>query len=203
MFSESITKLIFAVVLSYFLGNLNPAILVGRAYGVDIRDEGSGNPGTTNVLRTLGKKAAAITLPVDILKGVAAVLLGASMGGPLAAHLCGAAVLIGHVWPVVFKFKGGKGVATGAGVLLATDLRIGLICVGCALAGLIITRMMSWGSVVGAVALPISTWFISPEYEIWALILAGIILFKHRANIARIMKGEEPKIGFSKGKKEQ
>ena len=108
-----------AVIIAYFLGNINPAILIGRLHGVDIKKVGSGNAGTTNVLRVLGKKAAAETLLVDIGKGVIAVLIGKLIGGMIMndpgmlGAWCAVAVFAGHIWPAVFGFKGGKGIATG------------------------------------------------------------------------------------------
>ena len=97
---------VIAIVIAYFLGNISPSILLGRAMGVDIKKEGSGNAGTTNALRVLGKKAAVITLVVDIGKGVIAVLLGNALAGPQAAMYCALAAFAGHVWPAMFHFKG-------------------------------------------------------------------------------------------------
>ncbi|MDR1029137.1 MAG: glycerol-3-phosphate acyltransferase, partial [Clostridiales Family XIII bacterium] len=97
------------IVAAYFIGNLNPAIMLGRARGVDVRSEGSGNAGTTNALRTMGKKAAALTFAVDVLKGFLPVLLAARYIGLSYAMLCGLAVILGHMWPAVYELKGGKG----------------------------------------------------------------------------------------------
>ena len=139
--------LIALPILSYFIGNISPATLVGKLHGVDIRKEGSGNPGTTNVLRTLGKKAAACTLLIDILKGFIPAFLAGIFISRLAAILCGTAALLGHMWPVCFRFRGGKGVATGFGVALAIDWRVGLTALLCALLGVLVTKRMSCGSI--------------------------------------------------------
>ena len=104
--TESIVGIIL-MACSYFIGCISPATIVAKANGIDIRKEGSGNPGTTNVLRTLGKKAAAVTLIIDILKGAVPVIIGA-FAGPVFAFGCGTMAMIGHVWPFQFKFKGGK-----------------------------------------------------------------------------------------------
>lgn len=193
---------LFAVmaVISYFIGNISPATLVGRMHGVDIRKEGSGNPGTTNVLRTLGAKAAACTLLIDVLKGLLPVLAGRFAGGDLLACICGTAAFCGHIWPVVFRFKGGKGIATGFGVLIAFHWQVGLVCMVFALGGAAITRRMSVGSITAALALPVSMFFIDRAYLVWSVCLMAIVLWRHRSNIVRIIHGQEPKMSFSKKK---
>ncbi len=189
-----------AVAASYFTGNISPATIVGKLHGVDIRKEGSGNPGTTNVLRTLGVKAAACTLLIDVLKGVIPVLAGRLIGGEALACFCGTAAFFGHIWPVCFGFKGGKGVATGFGVIVAFNWPTGLVCLATALAGALISRRMSVGSIAAAVAFPIMFFFVKPDYLIWSVCLAVIVLWRHRANIVRLVKGEEPPMSFSKKK---
>lgn len=189
-----------SVVISYFIGNISPATIVGKLHGVDIRKEGSGNPGTTNVLRTLGVKAAACTLLIDVLKGVIPVLAGRLIGGEALACFCGTAAFFGHIWPVCFGFKGGKGVATGFGVIVAFNWPTGIVCLATALAGALISRRMSVGSIAAAVAFPIMFFFVKPYYLIWSVCLAVIVLWRHRANIVRLVKGEEPPMSFSKKK---
>ena len=186
------------IVISYFLGNISPAILLGRLYGIDIKKEGSGNAGTTNVLRVLGKKAAVVTLLIDILKGVAAVLLGRYFGGQEIAMICGVAVFCGHIWPAVFRFKGGKGVATALGVILTTTPLIGGVVLAFALVVIAVSRRVSVGSVTAAIVFPIAAALYDQSLLIWSVTLAAIILIKHRANIKRIFKGEEPKLNFKK-----
>ena len=195
---------VILVAAAYFLGNLSPSTIVARMHGIDIRKAGSGNPGTTNTLRTVGKKAAAITLLIDILKGVAAVLLGRFFGGEVLAYLCGTAAFLGHIWPVVYKFKGGKGIATGFGVLVALDWRVGLIALAAAVAGALISRRMSVGSIAAAISLPVTYGiFHGMPLVFWALCLAAIVIWRHRSNIVRLMNHEEPPIGFLDRKKEK
>jgi acyl phosphate:glycerol-3-phosphate acyltransferase len=192
-----------AIVISYFLGNISPAILIGRAMGIEIRKEGSGNAGTTNVLRVLGKKAAAATLAIDILKGVAAVLMGKYIGGPDLAMACGMAAFLGHIWPMAFGFRGGKGIATAFGVILTIEPILGLIELAAAAIFFVTTKRVSVGSLAAAVLLPFAAYYFDPRFVLWASAFAVIVLFKHRKNIARLIKGEEPKVSFKKkeGKK--
>lgn len=189
---------VIAIVLSYFLGNISPAILIGRAMGIDIRKKGSGNAGTTNALRVLGKKAAAATLAIDILKGVVAVLLGRYIGGQGTALLCGLAVFAGHIWPMAFGFRGGKGIATGFGVALALEPMLGLIEFGAAVLLFVATKRVSVGSIVAAVVFPFAAYYFDHSYLPIAAAMGAIVLFKHRMNIKRLFKGEEPKVSFKK-----
>lgn len=189
---------IAVVAASYLIGNISPAILIGRMRGVDIRKEGSGNAGTTNVLRVLGKKAAAATLAIDVLKGVAAVLLGKYFCGQDIALLCGLAAFCGHIWPVAFKFRGGKGVATALGVLVATAPPLGLGILVFAAALIAFSRRVSVGAVAAAIVFPFAAFLYDRDLVIWAATLAVIVLIKHRANIKRLLKGEEPKLNFKK-----
>ena len=194
---------IAAIVISYFLGNVSPAILIGRAMGIDIRKEGSGNAGTTNALRVLGKKAAAATLAIDILKGVAAVLLGRYIAGQEIAMACGLAVFLGHIWPVAFGFRGGKGIATGFGVALAMEPLLGLIELAVAVIFFVTTKRVSVGSLVAAAVFPFAAYYFDHDYLLLAIVMGAIVIFKHRWNLRRLIKGEEPKVSFRKqeGKK--
>ena len=189
---------IIAILTSYLLGNISPAILLGRLHGVDIKKEGSGNAGTTNVLRILGKKAAAATLIIDVLKGAAAVLVGGYVCGPEVALICGAAVICGHIWPVAFKFRGGKGVATALGVIVSTTPLLGACVLVFALVIITLSRRVSAGSVAAAAVFPFAAALYDQNLLIWSAFLSVIILFKHRANIKRLFKGEEPKLSFKK-----
>lgn len=189
---------IAVILASCLMGNLSPATLVSRAAGIDIRKTGSGNPGTTNVLRVLGKKAAALTLLIDVLKGVAAVWLGRWIGGEALAALCGLAVFVGHIWPVFYRFKGGKGIATGLGLLLALDWRIGLLCLLIAACGIAISRRVSVGSLLAGAALPLLTYKFQPDHLFILSAMAIIVFFRHRTNIVRLVKGEEPAVRFNK-----
>ena len=192
---------ILACIGAYFLGNLSPAILVSRAIGGkegDIRKQGSGNPGTTNMLRVYGKKAAAVTLLIDVLKGVAAVLIGRALGGEPLAYLCGFLVEIGHMYPVCWGFKGGKGIATGLGVLLAISPAYGVIELIIAVAVFVATQMVSPGSIAAAISMPVLAKFFAPGFRWYACILAIIVIYKHRSNIKKLVNHEESKISFKK-----
>lgn len=187
-----------AVIFSYLIGNISPAILIGKMAGVEIRSQGSGNAGTTNVLRVLGKKAAVATLLIDILKGVAAVLIGRYLGGQSLAMVCGLAAFLGHIWPAVFGFRGGKGIATAAGIILTVEPLMGLIEAAIALSLIAATRWVSLGSLTAALLLPVVAYFFDPKYTLWAAVMAVIVFIKHRANLKRLLRGEESKISFKK-----
>ena len=195
---------VLAVIIAYALGNINPAILIGRLHGVDIKKEGSGNAGTTNVLRVLGKKAAAETLLVDIGKGVVAVLIGKLIGGMimtdpgLLGAWCALAVFCGHIWPAAFGFKGGKGIATGFGSIVTASPPVGGIILLVAIVGMILTQRVSVGSVAAALTLIVAGFYFAPSYGIYFAIMGLIAIWKHRANIGRLIRGEEPKISFKK-----
>lgn len=188
---------ILLVGISYLIGNISSAILIGKVTaGIDIREHGSGNAGTTNVLRTLGKKAAAGTLVCDVLKGVIAVLIGRFFGNEILAMLCGLAAILGHIWPVMFGFRGGKGIATGIGVILTTVPVPALICLGIGIIIISMTRYVSLGSITAAAILPIVTYFYSNEHFIWSLCISVIVIYTHRSNINRLLNGNESKISF-------
>jgi glycerol-3-phosphate acyltransferase PlsY len=183
-------------IASYFVGNINPAILLGRLYGVDVRAAGSGNAGTTNALRTLGKKSGAIVFAVDVLKGVIVALLTAQLLSLAAGMICGVCVILGHMWPAIFGFRVGKGVATTFGVLLAVQPLLALILIGIVLIVVAITRMVSLGVCLAALlAVPAGLLFGS-LYSAWIGVIAVIVIIKHRANIRRIFRGEESKLSF-------
>ena len=185
------------VVAAYLLGSINPSIIQGRLKGIDIKKEGSGNAGTTNTLRVMGKKAALISLVGDILKGVVSVLLG-SIAGPLCACTCAVACFCGHVWPAYYHFKGGKGVATCFGVVLAVNWKIALICLAVVVVIVLITKMMSAGSIAGAASLPLVSMLLEPLFVPFAAVMTVIMIIKHRGNIERIVNGKESKLNFKK-----
>lgn len=187
---------ILFVVLAYFIGNISPSTMLARARGLDIKKEGSGNAGTTNALRVMGAKAGVITLVVDILKGVIAVLLPQLIVGETCAMLCAVAVILGHVWPVIYKFKGGKGVATTFGAIVAINPLLGLATLAVVAVTVLISKRMSAGSVMGALLFPILSFFLEPGFYLHGLVLAAIVIIKHRSNIDRLIRGEEPKLGF-------
>lgn len=187
-------KLVILVVIAYFLGNISPSILLGKAMGVDIKKEGSGNAGTTNALRVLGKKAAIITLLIDVSKGVVAVLIGTHVGDATIGYCCAIAVFCGHIWPCFYSFKGGKGVATAFGALLAVNWLMALCTLLVVAVGLLLSRRMSVGSILGAAAFPVISWFMEPGFVYFGILMAAIVIFKHRANIKRLIEGNEPKM---------
>jgi len=232
--------IVIAAVCAYFLGNVNPAIIIGRAKGIDIRSQGSGNAGTTNALRSLGKKAGAVTFVIDVIKGWAGYyiplviflrlalqdesimsgMVSSQSTAAMAAYtawnistlppamLCGLCVILGHMYPAVFGFRGGKGVATTFGVLLAASPLYALILLAVVVVFTAIFRYVSL-SVMIAVAVAIVLVFLNITLlrfnvfqPLWVIIILALIVFKHRGNIARLLKREESKISFgSKGGK--
>ena len=199
-------------IIAYLIGSVNFSVIISkRVAGCDVREKGSGNAGTTNMLRSVGKGAAAITLICDILKGVVAIGIAMLLGSiipnvdkALLVQIAGIFVIIGHTFPVFFKFKGGKGIATSLGILLMINWQIGLICLVFALVLMALTRMVSLGSVAAAILYPVLTLFITEHYLvpgsylIFSIIVAVIVLFNHRSNIKRILTGTENKISFKK-----
>ncbi len=192
--------IVLALVAAYVVGSVDFAVVVGKLHGVDIRQVGSGNPGTSNVLRTLGRLPAAMVFIGDMMKGV----IGAAMGavaagaGPLSvwAFVGGLAAVVGHCYPVFHRFKGGKGVATGAGVVLFT-MPIGAVVVTAVWAGVVaVTRVASLGSLaVVVVAIPVALWqgVRGAALGVLAAILV-VIVWRHRGNIGRMRRGREEKV---------
>lgn len=193
--------LIIVAVVSYFLGNISPSILIGRIHGIDIRKEGSGNAGTTNVLRVLGVKSAAATLLIDVLKGYVAVRIGLNYGdlGAMIAFVC---VVYGHIFPVLYKFKGGKGVATSLGAALALDWLSAFALILIAILITALSRKMSLGSITAAISYPFLIWYYYPSVLPMAIVLAITVVVMHRANIVRLVKREEPSLSFGGKSKE-
>ena len=200
------------IIVAYFLGSISFSVIFSRKFaGFDVRDKGSKNAGTTNVLRTVGTKVAALTLVCDVLKGVFAVLL-AMLAGKIWAdsnieittnltYLAGFFAILGHTFPIFFEFRGGKGVATALGVLITLNWKIGLICLIFALIIIAFTKMVSVGSLLAAVLYPILTIFMGEVSFIPVLIsilIALLVIFNHRENIKRIKNGTENKISFKK-----
>lgn len=191
---------IFAGVVGYLLGSANSALIVGKFYGVDIRQHGSGNAGATNALRTLGKKAALFVLIGDLAKGIISYLIGYYLAGGLGALAGGTAAILGHNWPLYFKFKGGKGVLTSLAVVLMMDWRIALIILGIFIVIVALTRYVSLGSIIGAALFPIISLLLNKEtkFVVFALAIGLLVIFRHRANIERILKGNESRLGEKK-----
>ena len=211
---------IIVAIIAYLIGSINFSVLISKKMaGFDVREKGSGNAGTTNMLRSVGKKAAAITLICDILKGVIAIVIAIIVGNiaknldrELLLQIAGIAVVLGHTFPIFFGFKGGKGVATSLGVLLISNWQIGLICLVFAVVLMALTRMVSLGSCAAAVLFPVLTLFINQHYTVltdgksgrvyfvYSVILAIIVLYNHRSNIKRILSGTENKLSFKNTK---
>ncbi|MCI8641278.1 MAG: glycerol-3-phosphate 1-O-acyltransferase PlsY [Clostridia bacterium] len=209
---------IIMAIVAYLIGSINFSVIISKKIaGFDVREKGSGNAGTTNMLRSVGKTAAAITLVCDILKGVIAIVIsivlgkiGKELNAELLLQIAGIAVVLGHTFPIFFGFKGGKGVATSLGILLMSNWQIGLICLVFALVLIILTRMVSLGSCTAAILFPVLTLFIDDYYTVlnndktgkayflYSIILAVIVLYNHRTNIKRILEGTENKISFKK-----
>ncbi len=182
---------------AYLLGSIPFGVVMARMFGLgDIRKIGSGNIGATNVLRAGNKLAAFLTLVLDAGKGAFAVLLARATLGEDAAQLAGFMAFLGHCYPVFLGFKGGKGVATWLGTLLALAWPLGLAAVGIWLAVVAITRISSLGGLVGAALSPLMAWLLGLP-GMWALLvaLALLIFLRHRHNISRLIAGQEPRIG--------
>ncbi|MGF1547954.1 MAG: glycerol-3-phosphate 1-O-acyltransferase PlsY [Thiotrichales bacterium] len=183
------------ILTGYLLGSVSAAILVSRLLGVpDPRQQGSGNPGATNVLRLAGKKAAALTLAGDLLKGVIPVVLAKALGASLETQLLVAlAAFLGHLYPIFFGFKGGKGVATALGVLLALDWRIGLLCLAVWVAVFAWRRISSLAALSSAAVTPLLIFLITQSipFLMFGVALGALIFWRHRTNIERLIRGDE------------
>ena len=197
-------KIIITVIIAYLIGSISPAILLGKARGIDIKKEGSGNAGTTNVLRVMGGKAAIITLIVDILKGFLPALIASSVtGNDYFGYAACIAAFIGHVFPIYFHFKGGKGVAVAFGGLLGVNWKLALICLLTVAVITLITKRMSCGSIAGAASAVIYALILEPKFLPFVIIMAGLIIYLHRGNIKRLINHEEPTLSFLDKKKKQ
>ena len=199
-------------IIAYLIGSVNFSILISKKFaGFDVREKGSGNAGSTNMLRTAGKKWALLTLVCDILKGVVAIgvaifigSISSEMSGAVLVQVAALLVVIGHTFPIFFGFKGGKGVATSLGVILVLNYQIGLICLVFALIIMIVTRMVSLGSILAAILFPVLTLFIRDNYIvegnyfIFGILLALFVMYNHRENLKRILAGSENKINLKK-----
>ncbi len=194
--------ILLPILLAYLLGSIPSALWVGKLfYNTDIRTKGSGNLGATNTFRTLGKKAGIAVTLLDILKGTAATLIPLYIATDIHPLLLGVIAVIGHIYPVFAKFKGGKAVATSGGILLGYQWPLFIMAVAVLLIALKITKMVSLSSIILAVVFIIYTTFYGIYtgdylFMIVIYILALFIIFRHRANISRIRAGTEPKINW-------
>ena len=190
--TADVTKLIIAGVIAYALGNINPSIIISRVfYGIDIRKEGSGNAGTTNTIRVIGLTAGLICLAIDILKGFVAVTVGYNLGEAYGSMIAFAFVVLGHCFPALWGFKGGKGVACAFGAALAMSWPSAIAAFFIAAICLAVTRRMSVGSIAAVLAFPALVWYYDNDYCYFAIGMAAFLLLMHISNIIRLSKGEE------------
>lgn len=213
-------QLIVIAIVAYLVGSINLSIVLSKLMGKgDIREHGSGNAGTTNTLRTLGKLPAVVVLIFDVLKAVIAIFLGKwliSIGqaadstipyNDLAIAISSIAVILGHNFPIYYGFKGGKGIATSLGVLLTVEWQLGLVCLIFAVILMLLTRMVSLGSITAAILYPVlvlvqGTAFTNKWiYIAFSLIIALMAIIRHRSNIKRIYNGTENKLWKTKEEK--
>ena len=197
---------IIAVILCYLLGSVSFSVLLAKLLkGIDIRQHGSGNAGATNTLRVLGTGPAIFVLALDVLKGIAAVWIGIWMGSDSEwlPGLCGIAAIIGHNWPLYFRFRGGKGIATAIGVLATLCFLPALYAGIIAILSIVFTRYVSLGSLIFVLLTPVFLVIMSYPWPVfWTSLVIGIFAFwRHRANIVKLMQGKENKLGSGgKGK---
>ncbi|MCD8181411.1 MAG: glycerol-3-phosphate 1-O-acyltransferase PlsY [Firmicutes bacterium] len=215
-------------IIAYLIGSINFSILISKAIsGKDIRESGSGNAGATNMLRTHGKKMGILTLLLDVLKGIVVVLIARltvmympslyagifqtsapDIDASFLTYIAGVCVILGHNFPLYFGFKGGKGVATSLGVVLMLDWKIGLTVAVCAVAAIAVSRYVSLGSILGGMAYiiaEISKELATQSYNIiqivCVVIIGGLLIARHHANIKRLLSGTENKLSFDEKEK--
>ena len=200
---------VFCAVVGYLFGSINSSIIISRLfYKDDIRTHGSGNAGSTNMLRTHGTASGLLTLLFDALKTAIAIIIGAVVFNLPGAYIAGFFCIIGHIYPIFFKFKGGKGVVTVAMTMALTNVTTFLICLGIFLIVVVISKYVSLGSIIAVIAYPfvlfamLKLYCAEPiEYYIGipaAVLIAAIVVFKHRSNIKKIAGHRESKISFTK-----
>ncbi len=199
-------NLVIAAV-AYFLGNISPAILIGKLHGIDIRKEGSGNAGTTNVMRILGVKAGLATLAVDVAKGFAAAEIGKAIEPQFGIFVAFIFVILGHCFPALYDFKGGKGVATTLGAALALSWQSALLALAVAVIILLAVRIMSVASIIAVASYPVILYLTLGNeclnrgiYTCLTAAIAVFVIIMHRENIGRLIRGEEKKLSFGKKK---
>jgi len=194
---EMTTLHYITVISAYLLGAVPFGFVLCKLAGYgDVRDIGSGNIGATNVLRTGNKALALIVLMLDAGKGALAVLIAREFVGPDVAALAGAAAFLGHCFPIYLKFKGGKGVATFFGTILAINWMIGLFCLLIWLGAAAIFRFSSLAGMLAAIAAPVLAIALADYFIMWVLsIIALVVVIRHHANLMRLFSGTEPKIG--------
>jgi glycerol-3-phosphate acyltransferase PlsY len=197
-----LVRVALALFIGYFVGAIPFGVVIGlRTAGVDVRKLGSGNIGATNVLRVLGARTAIVVLAMDVAKGIVAVFVGKWLAPDTASEmlplLSGIAAVAGHNWSVFLRFGGGKGVATTAGVVIASMPLTALIAIAAFLIVVAITRYVSLGSLVLACVLPIAAWQLDRPlpHVLFALVLGIMTIWRHRSNIVRLLEGSENRLG--------
>lgn len=213
---EILLPLFLVAIAAYLIGSVSFSIIFTRLFtGKDVRDQGSGNAGATNTLRAAGKLPALLTFAGDFLKCVAAILLaqfilvlfgGAVLDMMFIAFVAGIFCILGHIYPIFFGFRGGKAVASTGALVLMVDWRLFLVAFLVFAAVFAVTRIVSISSIIGVLSVPFTTYVVATarhQYFVWpdtlfAVIVAGILIYKHRANIQRLRNGTEPKIGGKK-----
>lgn len=192
---------LLAILIAYLFGSISSAIVICKLMGLpDPRNEGSGNPGATNVLRIGGKKAAIITLLGDVIKGVIPVLAAKWYGlNSFDLSLVAFAAFLGHLYPVFFRFEGGKGVATAFGCLIALTWQVGLMLSGAWLVIAVLFRYSSLASLTTSILAPIFMWyFTNTNYTVMTCVMSLLLIYRHRKNIHNLVTGKEGKIGAKK-----
>lgn len=201
---DLVLNILILAVVGYLLGSVNSAILVSKlTMGYDIRTKGSGNAGLTNAYRCMGAGRTLLVLVGDVAKAAAALCVGSYLMGSMGELIAGAFVIVGHVFPLYFGFKGGKGVLVGATMVALFDWRIFLILFAVFLVLVIVTRWVSLGSVTAAALFPILTLAFYRDIPVFLMtaVMAAAVIYMHRSNIIRLLHGEENKFSLHSGRK--
>jgi glycerol-3-phosphate acyltransferase PlsY len=195
--------LIPAILLSYLIGSIPFGFILGRVKGVDIRAQGSGNIGATNVWRTIGPKHGVLVLVLDAAKGVAGVYLGRKTGIEGLELITGISAILGHAFPIFLYFKGGKIIATGLGVITALSIKVSLTAIAVFSVVFFLSGYVSLGSIAAAAAVPLAMLFFNYDWQYFtfAIILSFIAIYRHIPNIKRLINGTEHRIASFKIKK--
>ncbi|MBQ2931650.1 MAG: glycerol-3-phosphate 1-O-acyltransferase PlsY [Clostridia bacterium] len=197
-------KNLFVLLISYLLGSISTSIIISKIMlGDDIRNHGSGNAGATNTLRTIGKKAALFVVLGDVLKTVLAILAAKLLlkGDPTAVYIAGIGAVLGHNFPLYFKFKGGKGIVVSATSMIFADPAIGMTVAVVAILIMAVSRYVSLGSILGAVFFVVLSFLLraeNPDFIVFACMLALLAIYMHKSNIQRLLSGTESKLSFKK-----
>ena len=200
----SVWRFALCFVLGYLLGNIQPGLWLTLHHAkVDLREVGSGSTGATNTMRVLGTKFALLTLAIDVAKGALAAWLGILILGEAGGAVCAVAAVMGHLWPVFFRFRGGKGVSTSLGAILVFTPLYGVLALALALLVMVLFRYVSLGSLVGSGAYMIAAVITAiregrPWLAVFAVLAVGLIYFAHRQNILRLISRSERKVHFGR-----